>query len=617
MGRDYQDELAHLKATRAWAASLDVVRWIEATRRSSSVPAIIVGSGGSIAAAHFAAGLYQRRHGHPAMVRTPLELLAQETLKDSDVWLLSAGGSNLDILAAWEAALDRHAAHVFVMCAQPDSLLASRARNHANATLIEFSVPSGRDGFLATNSLVAFMVLLARLFGEPVGKVQATEEWDLGFASSLDSKTLIVIHDAAQKPVAVDIESRFSESALGNVQVSDLRNFAHGRHVWLAKRATQSVVLILSTRESRDLAKSTMALLPPDVAVHHWAFDGEASATVMDGVIASMELASATARVIGRNPGRPGVPDWGSRLYGLGPEGITVERKRHCRAVEIKAGRSLSRLTRDAQLSSYESALHGFLEQLGRLRLSSVVLDFDGTLVDTRDRFAPVSEPVAEQLVRLLEEGMHLGIATGRGKSVHKALIDCIPAVLRSRVLVGYYNAGTIRSLAESPDGMSDGPLRPALERVEATLNAHPSIGRWKRELRPTQITVEARHLDLRERELWFRVSEVLAHAGHHDVKAVHSSHSLDILPLDVTKVAVVSHLQESASGDCIQIGDRGRWPGNDSELLALPNSLSVDDVSPDLRTCWNVLPSGFAGAAGTVSYLKAIRNGRFQFPLD
>ncbi len=481
---------------------------------------------------------------------------------------------------------------------------------------MEFSVPSGKDGFLATNSLVAFMVLLGRLFGEPMEAAQATGRMDLSFAASLDSKTLIVIHDAAQKPVAIDIESRFSESALGNVQVSDLRNFAHGRHVWLAKRAARSVVLVLSTNESRELAETTMALLPADVAVHHWGFDTEPCAAVMDGVIASMELASAAAEVIGRNPGRPGVPDWGSHLYGLGPKGLTVGRERRRRAVEIKSSRSRSRLKREGRLTSYESALEGFLAELGRLNVRSIVLDFDGTLVNTRDRFGPVSEAVAKELVRLLEEGIDVGIATGRGKSVHKSLVGCIPEALRSRVLIGYYNAGVIRTLAESPDGMSEGPLRPALERVEATLKADPEVGHWRRELRPTQITVEARHVDLRERDLWFRVAEILARAGHHDVKAVHSSHSLDILPLDVTKVAVVSNLQERAAGDCIKIGDRGRWPGNDSELLALPSSLSVDDVSPDLRTCWNLLPAGLVGAAGTVWYLKAVREGRVQLPL-
>jgi hypothetical protein len=207
---------------------------------------------------------------------------------------------------------------------------------------------------------------------------------------------------------------------------------------------------------------------------------------------------------------------------------------------------------------------------------------------------------------------MLLGIATGRGKSVHATLAKCIPERLWERVLVGYYNGGEVRSLADGCDRLADGRLLPQLERVHATLVHDPHVKDWKIEPRPTQVTVLSGQAGLCERELWLRVAEVVARGGHHDVKIMHSTHSVDIVPVQMSKVRVVEMLKERTNESCIQIGDRGRWPGNDAELLALPNSLSVDEVSPHLATCWNLVPHGLIGSEAATWYLKCLRNGHF-----
>jgi HAD superfamily hydrolase (TIGR01484 family) len=546
---------------------------------------------------------------------TPLEYLAVERTEGVDVWLLSAGGSNPDILAAWEGALNRRPAHIFVMCAQPDSPLANAVRGFANATLFDFSVPAGKDGFLATNSLLAFLVLLARLFGEDDASTSyLTEGAELN--EKLGDRSLLVLYDPMLKPVAIDLESRFSETALGHVQVSDFRNFAHGRHVWLAKRPKTSAVLVLSAPATREMALATISLLPKEIPQEHWSFPTDSPAAVVDGVIGSMRFAQAASQRVGFNPGRPGVPEFGSKIYSLGPKGRPRDYDWRRLAIENKAGRSYSRLEKEGRLPRFVEALEQFVEELHRIEVRSLVLDFDGTLVNTRERFGPVSDRVIAQLIRLLEEGLEVGIATGRGQSVHKALVKRIPPSLQPQVTLGYYNAGVIRPLNEPPTGMTDAPIRTELERCEPALKADAEMRDWKRELRPTQITVEAGHVALRERELWFRVAELLARQGHTDLKVVHSSHSVDILPLDVTKVAVAALLKQRRGADCVQIGDRGLWPGNDAELLTLPNSLSVDEVSADLATCWNLLPAGLAGALGAVWYLKQLRNGRMGLSL-
>lgn len=44
--------------------------------------------------------------------------------------------------------------------------------------------------------------------------------------------SFFILYSAKSYPVALDIESKFSEGAVGNTQLADYRNFAHGRFNW-------------------------------------------------------------------------------------------------------------------------------------------------------------------------------------------------------------------------------------------------------------------------------------------------------------------------------------------------------------------------------------------------
>lgn len=57
-------------------------------------------------------------------------------------------------------------------------------------------------------------------------------------------------------------------------------------------------------------------------------------------------------------------------------------------------------------------------------------------------------------------------------------------------------------------------------------------------------------------------------------------------------------------TGSLLAIGDQGWHPGNDHELLAHVPSLSVDEVSPLLGTCWRLTPPMVKGPQGTLWYL-------------
>ena len=55
---------------------------------------------------------------------------------------------------------------------------------------------------------------------------------------------------------AVDTESRMSESGLRNVQDTDVRNFAHGRHQWIVRNQTSTGVVAFEAPEVSVVSQS-------------------------------------------------------------------------------------------------------------------------------------------------------------------------------------------------------------------------------------------------------------------------------------------------------------------------------------------------------------------------
>jgi hypothetical protein len=134
-----------------------------------------------------------------------------------------------------------------------NSPLARASREYSNLDRFEFRPPAGKDGFLATNSLLATAILVARGYHSPndasselpetladVAYGGQTAEDYLSWLEEASAplwrrETLVVLYGPSTQAAAVDLESKFTEAALGQVQLADYRNFAHGRHHWLAK----------------------------------------------------------------------------------------------------------------------------------------------------------------------------------------------------------------------------------------------------------------------------------------------------------------------------------------------------------------------------------------------
>lgn len=630
MARPYADEMTQLQRTFEWAATTDISALSDCVRRSSPFPLRAVGSGGSLTAAHALAGLHQRLACQAATVATPLEVTTQPLAQGAAAWLLSAGGRNVDVLKAARAEIQREPRQLVVLTGADTGPLADLCRNHSYVDLLTFSMPAGRDGFLATNSLLAFVALLTRSFelqygdstswDESAGHVRRTltsaptlADWQARTAHLWEADTLIVLHGPSTLVAAVDIESKFTEAALANVQIADYRNFAHGRHHWLAKRARTTAVLALATDSDRDLARRTMRLMPKDVPAAQLELDGSVSAVGLQGLIAVLWLTGWAGTARGIDPGQPGVPEFGRRLYNLANWTVRTTSTtstltgRTAAAIRRKSGTSIPQLEKRNELPRWLAALSQFRRGLHASHFGAVLLDYDGTLVDTRKRFSVPQAEVSRELTRLLAAKGRVAIATGRGSSARRDLQRCLAHQHWPAVVMGYYNGAEISTLDD--DSVPDGSSAPGedLKDLANLMRQDPALVRMAHQSdRRFQITLAAK-AGCSEDELWDSVFEVVR-STRAAVSVSRSTHSIDVLPTGVTKLNVLRRLREHLGEvPLLTIGDRGRWPGNDFELLDSPHSISVDEVSSDPSRCWNLALPGQRGPAVTIDYLSSL----------
>ena len=457
----------------------------------------------------------------PAIAQTPLDAVASRTnLRNVAALLTSAGGSNPDVLASLDRLARREPRSLVVVCLTPGAPLARRASRIPFVDLIELSPPTRRDGFLATNSLITLVTLLERAYGATFGEGSALPtEWaqllppdvpidlDRRMSTAWHKQTLLVLYGPSTRVAAVDIESRFSEAGLQNVSIADYRNFAHGRHHWLAKRPESTAVLAFVTPAEREIASKTIDLIPkpvPIIPVDIPFTDATAGVAALARV---MHITHSAGRARDIDPGKPGVPPFGRRIYNLRAFKRQPATDRQAIAIERKVQKPIEVLSRLDLLDFWRRAYHTFTTGLQAATFRGVVLDYDGTMSD--DRFGSLSSDISGELVPLLHAHIPVAVATGRGKSARKALREVIPPGLWDRVVVGYYNGGDIGLLNENKPNPTK-RAGEALSEIAAALRTDRLLARLATvECRIPQLTSQPKRQE-RADDVWAIVDETV-----------------------------------------------------------------------------------------------------------
>ena len=627
MGRPYQLELKQLEATYRWALEADVADLSKEVRRSGNSPLFAIGSGGSLSTACLLANLEQRYKASFASFDSPLlASVNPQVLTDARIFIVSARGRNPDILGFARNTIAAEPRSITSLCSMRGCPLTEVVGGFSRGKGLELASPAGKDGYLATNSLVAMNTILARAYGadghlphhwldlfDPSDLKRSLAEQSRGLPS-IESDEIILLFGPDTRPAALDFESKFHESGLANVQLADYRNFAHGRHLWLALRPNTTVFLFICPSD-RTLAEATLKLLPKSVATikAETPLDGIAATFAMQAAV--FEIVSAYGQDRGRDPGRPTVPVFGRKLYHLNafPQSAKDVRSASIRRKQLARSRvGLPKLSQ----AEWEAAYDAFRQQICRRRFKQCVVDYDGTLCDHKDRFAGVTDGVAKSVISLLDSGFALGVATGRGKSVRETLRAVLPKRLWKLVTVAFYNGAIMLPLDSDSSLNGVGEPSPQLNEV-AKIIREANLPGIKLTERPVQITLELEDAVTAE-PLWCLTSALLTKAHVTGVRVVASSRSVDIVAAETSKLDVLKAMPGGVASpeQTLFIGDKPSWPGNDFELLTGPTSLSVDEVGFELESGWNLAPPGVSGSAAFVHYCGQIRKSTKHFRL-
>lgn len=620
MGKPFKGELKKLSETIRWAEQQDVThlaRFLFAENKQ--VPLVCIGSGGSLSACHYAVLLYQQCNGVLAQAMTPLQLMyaGHNIIRGSKLLFLSASGKNKDILNAIKYGVKFNETGMMSLTLRKNNPTEELLEQYPKVQRWCEDIPSEKDGFLATNSLLATFTLLCKA-------ACASKFKDSSFKlSDLQPKTFnlnlsviqnfIVMYGATGEPVAWDIESKLTEAALGSALLSDYRNFGHGRHHWFDKRGDNSCIIALVTPVERELAYKTIGCLPKSVPVIY-------IETELDGPLASIDMLLKAFRFVndlgearGIDPGKPGVPGYGRLLYNLNYYKLTNRILPVEKTLEVAVLRKLGVAGREnAPLwVHYSEACQRFVRQLNRGKFTTVAFDYDGTLSasDRKSRFTNgLCDEIKDALMPLLENGVRIVVATGRGKSVGESFQKSIDQKYWPQIKVGYYNGACLLVLGEE-DKLKvwrEQPFDSELKALEEELKLRLPKGcvDYKFAERSLQLSIEGEMTQTESQLVYETCREIIWDKQMKDIRIWRSSHSMDIVVYhEVSKQRVIEDPERT-----LCIGDYGTVEGNDYEMLTSKYSLSVDCVSKNAESCWNIAPSGMKGLDATLYYLSRMK---------
>jgi hydroxymethylpyrimidine pyrophosphatase-like HAD family hydrolase len=605
-------------------------------------PTVLIGSGGSAISANFFSLCRSTFSFSRSAIETPMQFVSgMSGLQGNDVWLFTAGAENADVMAAVQSAYRRGAAKIYMITRNSDGR-AVRYLKELGGDIFSVPVSEEKDGFLATHSLMATVATLllafdsitevpsgGKIIDRFVAEISSELEADVrnqyleAFSSLRNDDTLLVLSEPQLSSISTLIDTSVWEAAICNVQSTDFRNFAHGRHTWLQHRPNRTFVLALTGQDLPSIHESILSLIPAGVRRTQVNFGNCGRFENAVGLVRGLIMIEAMGSAVKIDPGRPGVGIFGRNIYEdealLSASRSIVSAVRHKYAFFQKqdtVGNSLALLSEfhRKRLTSLETQVFG-----------GIVLDYDGTIVSTDDRRKPPVESIRSQLIRLHDLGVKVAIATGRGGSAGDQLRQVFDLGAHQEILMGYYNGAYLQTLdvdikVDRPNPNED------IDAAIAWLDDNPQFfKRYESPKRGLQVTIQK--ADLVSPKLFFEAVSAIPLVTSNCLQLNGSAHSFDIVVSGTSKLDVVKAvgLKIKPGSAVLCLGDSGSIIGNDHDLLSHPCGISVDAVCGGPDGSWSVYgyeKSGPDALLAILSSLIPVTGGGVQFsaealPLD
>lgn len=624
----FSEKLNQLVDTVQLLHNDDVHSLAHALSASRDDVVIAIGSGGSVVSAKFFARCRATLFQAQTLVQTPMEfVLSSFDISKASVWLFTAGANNADISAVLDVALSSNVDLIHIVTRNPDGEVAKRLSESGKGVVHQIPAADNKDGFLATHSLVgtvgSLLIASNQIASDPIeGDLQ--HKWQDAVSKTLSQQersrvrnlmdglnrnsTLVILADPQLLSVAEVLQTSCWEAALCPVQLTDFRNFAHGRHVWLEQREDETSIVALKGDESHEIWGVMENKFPDNVHKSVFDFGGCGRFENAVGIVMALVIIEAIGSAVCIDPAKPGVGEFGRELY----SDDTLQQIARRTTEPIRQKRRAV-LERDEVLTgnrSIESLYEDFLSDLTCREYNGVILDYDGTIVNTDERFDPPRKDILAEICRLVDAGAQMGIATGRGGSAGEMLRTQLPDEYYDKILMGYYNGGHIRNLGV--DIRQDPPpLNQSIDLATQWLQSETSLAGSGAVFRygAAQITIDLKHI-VEPKVLSEKLSKCPPiEAG--SLKFIQSGHSIDILPVSSTKSSIgiaLKQLSSLPSPRFLSIGDSGARSGNDNEMLCFPCGVSVGSVCGRHPGTWSLFGDSLEGVDAVLRILRALK---------
>jgi trehalose-6-phosphatase len=631
----FSDKLSRLGQTIALVGVHNLAGLTGALAAGRGRLAIAIGSGGSTITAEYFARCRTTLDLGLTVVMTPMQfVMALEEWAGVDIWLFSAGANNPDIAGAFRCAAASRCEAIHLLTVRADGATAILAAREPRARVTLLPVADPKDGFLATHSMIAMVTALliasdaltecpqrpaiATIFGE---RAAATlEAGSEGLCEGFrPGDTVIALHDPQAMPVASLIETSLWETGIAPVQRTDFRNFAHGRHVWAARHPDRMYVVALTSCET-DMVWAPVAEAMPQIVRRQVLNLGNAGRLANAvGIIRALQIVSQLGDQTGIDPGRPGHGPFAEAIYdNPALDALAAELTP---AVRHKAA---ARLFHDPVEDGGISLCvigRARLTNLAQARFVGLALDYDGTVVPnhpTEARLGPPSQEVMDELVRLVDAGIQIGFATGRGRSAGEKLREALPERVHRQIIMGYYNGAHVRTL--DIDIRTDKPEADVQVAKVAAWIADSGLLRPGVTLDVGRVQVTIGHADVADVAHFAAALGACPEVSNGRVRVLSSHHSFDVVPAGTSKLRLVDALIERAGepdGAVLGIGDSGSPLGNDLELLSGPHGISVDSVCGSHNGAWTLFGSRLQGPGAVARILRAAQSEAERMAID
>lgn len=287
-------------------------------------PMIFIGNGGMLD--HFASHLYEMKKGIARCI-TPLELasMSDYAIRGCRCLLMSAGGGNMDIKYATSLLLKINPENT--ACYTNRLGGKSAFKRIAPSRVFLFNPPGFEDSFISVENKFFRDAIMYRAFtGNRASDIEIdTPAYQYRLNDSAAKLTplkkirhFVVLFSDYGEPAAHDFESVLVETGVASVQVSDYRNYCHGRFLFVANHTRHSnnkhtlaesdvaVVLFVTPRNTelvKNIREKAMATETPIVIIETKYNDARAALDLL--IKSNTFIADYEEKGLGINPCDP------------------------------------------------------------------------------------------------------------------------------------------------------------------------------------------------------------------------------------------------------------------------------------------------------------------------